>query len=98
MNGLALLICLFMCQSVFSGGLILDGPAFTATNVSIAWNAPTNHWPTSLWIYKVVPQEFSPAVISNLMAIGGFTMKDRSKIEGQRPDKRLLYFTTDAPI
>ncbi|MCI0748024.1 MAG: hypothetical protein L0Y58_21665 [Verrucomicrobia subdivision 3 bacterium] len=89
---LALLICLFPGRNVFAEGLVLDGPEFTATNISIVWNAPTNHWPTSLWVYKVVPQEFSSVAVSNLMAIGGFTMKDRSHIEGQRPDKRLLYF------
>jgi hypothetical protein len=43
----------------------------------INWAAPTNIWPEALWSYKVVPQEFSGAVISNLMALGSFTAKDQ---------------------
>ena len=95
MNGLTLLISSVLAgPATFAAGLLLDGPEFSATNVSIVWNAPTNRWPTNLWIYKVLPQEFSPQVISNLMAIGSFTLKDRTHIEGQPPfkDKRLLYF------
>lgn len=95
MSRAKLLSCLlFTAQSVIATGLVLNGPPFTATNVSMVWNAPTNRWPANLWIYKVVPQEFSPSVVSNLMAIGGFRMKDRTHVEGQPPfkDKRLLYF------
>lgn len=67
----------------------------SATNqVDIVWNVPTNHWPSALWIYKVVPQTFAPPVISNLMAVGGFTFANRTNIEGQPPfkDGQLLYF------
>jgi hypothetical protein len=62
--------------------------------VKIIWNVPTNHWPSGLWIYKIVPQNFSPAVISNLMHLGTFTMGNLTNIEGQPPfkDKQLLYF------
>lgn len=95
MSGLRTLISFLVTgPTVFAAGLVLDGPAFTVQNVSVVWNAPTNRWPTNLWVYKVVPQDFTPGIVSNLMAVGGFTMRDRTHIEGQRPfkDKRLLYF------
>jgi hypothetical protein len=95
MKGLSLLISSVLAgPATFAAGLVLDGPVFSATNVRIVWNAPTNRWPTNLWIYKVLPQKFSPEVTSKLMAIGPFTLKDRTHIEGQPPfkDKRLLYF------
>jgi hypothetical protein len=46
----------------------------------IIWTAPTNNWPEDLWVYKVVPQEFSKTVVSNLLAISGFVEKDPSKV------------------
>jgi len=81
-------------SAAFPAGLELDGPGFAAPAIKIVWNAPTNHWPTNLWIYKVLPQQFAPTVVSNLMAIGGFSAKDRTNIQGQPPfkDKGLSYF------
>ena len=71
-----------------------EGPA-SLSNVDIKWSVPTNRLPEMLWIYKVVPQNFSEAVISNLMAVASFTMKDRKPgIPDQPPfkDKSILYF------
>lgn len=80
--------------SVFAAGLVLDGPPFSASGLNIEWKAPINNWPSTLWIFKVAPQEFPSAVVSNLMAMGGFTKKDQTHIEGQPPfkDKRMMYF------
>jgi hypothetical protein len=44
--------------------------------VQIIWSAPTNDWPSSLWIYKIVPQTFSPAVVSNLVSMISFKIAD----------------------
>lgn len=49
---------------------------FRAPNAQISWQSPAK-CPATLWVYKVVTQTYSPAVISNLMALGSFTMDDR---------------------
>jgi hypothetical protein len=62
--------------------------------MDVVWQATTNDWPDKLWIYKVVPQEFSPAVISNLLSLSGFSEKDRTKVPGfiKENDKRALFY------
>jgi hypothetical protein len=63
--------------------------------IEVVWNVPaSNTLPSIVWVYKIIPQNFSTAVVSNLMALGPFTMADRTNIVGQPPfkDKRLLYF------
>lgn len=73
----------------------LEGKPFQPpTNCPIAWNAATNGLPSGLWIYKVMPEAFSAAVVSNAMRIGHFQMKDVSRTsEAQSPlkDKHLIY-------
>ena len=73
----------------------LEGEPFQPpTNCPIAWNAATNGLPSGLWIYKVMPEAFSAAVVSNAMRIGHFQMKDVSRTsEAQSPlkDKHLIY-------
>lgn len=49
----------------------------------MVWTAPTNNWPSSLWTYKVVPQPFSPAVISNLLEMASFTMAGDQSVPGK---------------
>jgi len=46
------------------------------TNTEIAWSAPTNGLPRGLWVYKVIPQDFSMTVVSNAMTIGSFQIRD----------------------
>jgi len=70
--------------------ILLDGGLFTKsaiqkrwnpiqrTNLLVHWNAPKHPWPKTLWVYHMVPTKFSPTVISNLMALGSFTEKDRT--------------------
>jgi hypothetical protein len=71
----------------------LEGQAYQpSTNIDIVWKA-TNDLPRGLWIYKVMPEAFSAAVVSNAMVIGRFQKKDFSK--GDHPllkDKHLIYF------
>jgi hypothetical protein len=88
------LIIIFI--SVFSSpadAFRLEGnPYFPPPNIEIIWKA-TNHWPQSLWIYKTIPQNFSPAVVSNLMAIGGFSWKNLTKrLDPYIEDKNLFRF------
>jgi hypothetical protein len=66
----------------------------STNQLQIVWSVPTNHLPSSVWIYKFVPQTFSPVVVSNLMALGSFTSNDQTNIQGQPPfkDKQLTYY------
>lgn len=50
------------------------GIPFPPPNVEIVWKASVTNLPTGLWTYKVIPREFSMAVISNAMTIGSFEM------------------------
>jgi hypothetical protein len=63
---------------------VANGRAFaneSPADIKIIWAVPTNVWPMDkVWSYKVVPQEFSDAVISNAMAIGSFTTNDEVKL------------------
>jgi len=63
----------------------------------IIWSVPSNHLPSSVWVYKFVPQIFSPIILSNLMYLGAFTMNDQTNIEGEPAfrDKRLTYFKSN---
>ncbi|HEY3761058.1 MAG TPA: hypothetical protein VGN23_04865 [Verrucomicrobiae bacterium] len=71
----------------------LEGETFhPSTNTEVIWEA-TNDLPNGLWVYKVIPEAFSAAVVSNAMRIGNFTMKNYSKTsESIFQDKHLLYF------
>jgi hypothetical protein len=61
-------------------------------NVELVW-AATNELPSGLWIYKVIPQEFSGAVVSNLMTLGNFNWQDiTKKADSFIPDKNLFRF------
>jgi hypothetical protein len=93
-----LLALCFLC------GCFLTAGAGTFTNESpagmkVIWAVPTNVWPVDrIWSYKVIPQEFSEAVISNAMKIASFTMKDRKPApKGWMPDgyKTLLFRNAD---
>jgi hypothetical protein len=51
----------------------LEGSVFLpSTNSEILWTAPTNGLPRALWIYKIIPEAFSAAMVSNAMKIGSF--------------------------
>lgn len=52
---------------------------FYSKNLNVVWSAPTNHLPSTVRVFKVVPSKYSPVVISNLMALGEFTERDRVK-------------------
>lgn len=68
-------------------------PFHPSTNTQVLCTAPTNGLPVGLWVYRVMPEAISAAVVSNAMALGHFTMKDFSK--STHPvirDKNLIYF------
>ena len=52
------------------------GQPFAKPACEIVW-AVTNQLQDSLWVYRVLPSTFSPRTISNLVALGSFTAKDK---------------------
>ena len=72
----------------------LQGYSFRPpTNTVIVW-AATNELPRDVWVYKVVPQEFSMAVVSNVMALCEFQFSNLHKtIDPDIEDKKLITFT-----
>ena len=46
-----------------------------STNMSIIWQAPTNHLPKNLWSYKKQPRVFSATTISNAVVLASFQKK-----------------------
>lgn len=72
----------------------LQGMAYRpGTNIEVVW-AATNMLPAALWIYKVAPQEFSTAIVSNLMSICDFHWKNLNKItDSDVADQKLICLT-----
>ena len=82
---------------IITGFVLVDGFSKESNDTNqpeIVWSVPANQLPSSVWIYKFVPQTFSPVVISNLMALGFFTSADQTNVPGQPlfRDKQLMYF------
>jgi hypothetical protein len=68
------------CAAGFCENLPLNelGSPFSAPKLTVIWKAEPKV-ASRLWIYRIVPTRFPPAVISNLIALGGFTAKDQIK-------------------
>src|SRR5258708_23010199 len=78
--GIILLFCTNCLDSAFGGTFQNESPA-GLPGIRIIWAIPSNVWPVDkIWSYRVIPQVFSDAVISNAMAIGSFTMRDKAKL------------------
>jgi hypothetical protein len=94
MRSALLMLFAMTCASSEAGGLPNNGGLIGLTNAEIIWAAQTNAWPEALWVYKAMPQEFSDAVISNLMALASFTAKDRTKTPAYlvAEDKKTAFF------
>lgn len=93
-------VCLAVLLSfmvVSAGEPLPKGKTFQPVHFEIVWAAPTNTQPKVLWIYKNIPQEFSARMISNLMALGSFTMRDVKRLsdEDRAIDKMGLAFSNE---
>ncbi len=68
---------LTLAASISKGDPFFDE---VAAGMKVVWAVPANTWPPTnkIWSYKVVPQHFSDAAISNLMILGSFTEKDKT--------------------
>jgi hypothetical protein len=65
----------------FSENLPLNemGKPFSSPNLVVHWKVQTNVFPSTVWIYRLRPTIFSPAVISNLMQVARLTSNDETK-------------------
>lgn len=72
--------------------LVSRGETYHPANTEIVWDAPVTNVPMGLWVYRVIPQNFSPAILSNLMVYGAFTSKNLAKPTVQVSDKDLIHF------
>ena len=67
-------------------------PLMLATNCEIRWLDSATLSSSSATVYRVKPTEFSPGVISNILALTGFTWKDRGKFPSRWWEANALYF------
>lgn len=93
----AILFWVLLSSTAFAGVSTNGNPGSLKSAATVWAVAPTN-WPDALWVYKVVPQNFAEPVVSNLMAIGSFTQKDRTKSPSYLSDvdKKTIYFVNDS--
>lgn len=71
------------------------GQPFASTNCAITW-AVTNKLPEKLWVCRVLPSNFSPRVISNLVALGEFSPKEKvDNLGWQHNDLRSRCYSND---
>jgi hypothetical protein len=68
----------FLTATALAVGLAFGAGSAGLKTTDVVWPVATNSWPKKLWVYKVVPQQFSQSVVSNLFVITGFTEKDRT--------------------
>jgi hypothetical protein len=55
------------------------GIPFRRADLDLRWNVPTNSLPSGAWEYQLLPNHFTAEGISNLVALGGFTQKEKTK-------------------
>ena len=72
------------------------GVPFVPVNCEISWSVPTKQQPMELWVFKTIPQNFSPKAISNLMVLGSFTTNDQRKLTAEESaiDSNAVAFVT----
>lgn len=49
------------------------------TNLEVRWDIPEKTFPPEVWIYRLLPNDFSPSVISNMMSVCSITDRDKIK-------------------
>jgi hypothetical protein len=91
---LAIILLLGWASTANASGPFEARPA-GGQETQITWATPTNNWPERLWVYKVIPQDFSAAVLSNILNVASFTEKDRAKPPSyvREADRRAIYFS-----
>jgi hypothetical protein len=70
-----------MCAACWSQQFKFGTP-FRRTDLDVRWNVPSNALPSQVWVYHALPHPFSASLVSNLVALGGFTLKDMVRSNG----------------
>jgi hypothetical protein len=70
---------------------VFGTPIPPRVDLNVRWDAPTNEFPPRVWVCRLLPNKFSPQVISNLMDLCLFTEKDKKEqstkgVTFQNPD------------
>jgi len=94
MKNIALIFLFGFCAASFAETVPfhrLGHPFKPQTNITMVWNAPKNDLPRKVWTYRALPAKVSSDVVSNLVALGGFTEKDQKEIPGY---PRLIAYNT----
>ena len=97
MNKNLVFIALFSIRlAIHAESYQLEGIPFEpATNVEVVWTTTATNLPQYLWVYKVIPQTFSMAGVSNLLTLCELESKDFLKRPNPLiPDKDLVRFQT----
>jgi hypothetical protein len=55
------------------------GTPFRRADLDVRWNVPSNSLPASVSCYRMLPNRFSPEIISNVTAFCSFTAKERTR-------------------
>jgi hypothetical protein len=48
-------------------------------NLDVRWEAPTKTFPSKVWVYRLLPNRWSPEIISRLTACCSFTGEDKAE-------------------
>ena len=77
----------------------MEGTPFQpATNTEIVWLVTATNVPKNLWVYKVIPQTFSMAVLSNLLTLCDLKTVNMTKTPNlDVADKDEILFLTQRP-
>jgi hypothetical protein len=54
-----------------------EAPIPAHSNLAVRWEAPAISIPDSVWIYRLLPNQFSSDIISNLVTLCAFTGRDK---------------------
>lgn len=83
-SAIALLLFQAACATGFSQNLSLKGTPFHRADLEVRWSAPTNALPSEIRVYRLLPNRFSPQIISNLVAMCSFTENDKVQDDTNR--------------
>ncbi len=71
------------------------GKPFHPGRLEIRWQVSTNVIPTTVWAYRVLPTQFSPTVISNVLAVGMLTDHARINSSAKKENGDVIFSSSD---
>ena len=71
------------------------GTPLPNTGYEVHWNITNTTLPSKLWVYRVQPADFTPLMISNLLALGSLSSTDRTNLSPHSDTNTLLFISRD---